>query len=155
MRKLDTIIVHHTVTTEYATQAQVEEMHAKRGISRPGGYHFLLRRDEVNGRVRVVGLRPVEKVGAHDKGQNTGSIGIALAGDFTRHHLETDTWVALCNLVASLKHSFPTITKVEGHRENELPNTPTLCPGFPAASLNEVLDGRWPPTPEADYTRSL
>ena len=70
------IVIHCTATPPnmIVTKELVDSWHKARGWSQIG-YHFLIRR---NGFVEV-GRHP-DEVGAHCKGHNYESIGVALAG---------------------------------------------------------------------------
>jgi len=76
--------------------------------------------------------RPVWEMGAHDGGENRASIGICVAGNYEDGGLPVTTrWQTLIVLCCDLirQHSL-TPDDIYGHRENEPPNTPTVCPGF-------------------------
>ena len=76
MRKINKAIIHCTATREGEdkTVADIRATHLKRNWS-DIGYHFLI---TLNGTVEVG--RPIEKPGAHTKGENLDSIGIAYVG---------------------------------------------------------------------------
>ena len=103
------IVLHCTVTPN-GKKVNVEAMeknHQERGF-KGIGYHFLIQPDGA-----IVETRPVDQVGAHVKGHNTGSLGIALAGTdkftpeqftslrelafdlYLHHHLEK--WAFYCH----------------------------------------------------------
>jgi len=134
MRPINEIIVHCTATrpewmADKPTSAKVAEIdawHRQRGWSQVG-YHYLIDRDGT-----VAAGRPVEKVGAHVKGHNKGTIGVSLIGghgsaetdDFADHYTpEQDA--ALRKLLASLKAAHG-ITKVSAHHDYAA----KACPGF-------------------------
>lgn len=136
MRPLNEIIVHCTATRPdwWATRttaqkvAEVKRWHVQdRGWS-DIGYHFLIDRDG-----KVVAGRPLQTVGAHTQGHNTGTIGISLFGGhgsaatdafFENYTPQQDK--ALRDLITHLMASYPTITKVSGHNEYAA----KACPGF-------------------------
>jgi len=134
MRPINEIIVHCTATrpewmADKPTAAKVAEIdawHRQRGWSQVG-YHYLIDRDGT-----VAAGRPVEKVGAHVKGHNKGTIGVSLIGghgsaesdDFADNYTpEQDA--ALRKLLASLKAAHG-ITKVSAHHDYAA----KACPGF-------------------------
>ena len=136
MRPLNEIIIHCTDTrpnwwSNKTSQEKTEEVrrwHVEdRGWS-DCGYHFLIDRQGT-----VTTGRPLERVGAHVKGHNIGSIGIALlgghggsAGDtFYDHFTEEQEW-ALEGLIISLTKDYPTISKVTGHNQY----APKACPCY-------------------------
>ena len=136
MRPLNEIIVHCTATrpdwwsTRSTAQkvAEVKRWHVEdRGWS-DIGYHFLIDRDG-----KVVAGRPLQTVGAHTQGHNTGTIGTSLFGghgsastdEFFEHYTPQQDR-ALRDLIAHLKAGHPTITKVSGHNEYAA----KACPGF-------------------------
>lgn len=81
MRDINEIIVHCTATRPdwwqgKSTSEKVDEIrrwHVEDRGWRDIGYHYLIDRDGT-----VAKGRPVEQVGAHCKGHNTGTIGISL-----------------------------------------------------------------------------
>lgn len=135
MRPLNEIIVHCTATRPNFMQgtgvdAKVKEVrrwHKDKGWS-DIGYHFLIDRDG-----SVSSGRPLEKVGAHVKGHNTGTIGISLFGghgaaandDFLDNFTE-DQEKALAALLEELQNKYPAITKISGHNQYAA----KACPGF-------------------------
>lgn len=67
-------------------------------------------------------MRPVERAGAHAKGYNERSIGIAYEGGLDEKGWPADTRTeqqkrSLRVLVRVLKEDFPTIERVVGHRD--------------------------------------
>ena len=76
--------------------------------------------------------RPLEKAGAHCKGQNAHSIGICYVGGLDRQGKPKDTRTAaqkaaLLTLIRELRQRFPRAT-VHGHREF----ANKACPSFDA-----------------------
>ncbi len=136
MRLITEIIVHCTATRPEwwagrKTSEKVEEIrrwHVQDRGWKNIGYHYLIDRDGT-----VAEGRPVEQVGAHVQGKNTGTIGIALFGghgsaetdDFSENFTPAQD-KALRELIAKLKSRFRTINKVSGHNEYAA----KACPGF-------------------------
>ena len=117
MRRIDTIIIHCSATPYNSKLDPVAliKSHRKRGFN-GCGYHFYIRRDG-----EICDMRPVERIGAHCKGHNEGSIGICYEGGLDRKGNPADTRTpeqkkALDYLVKTLKKEFP-ITTVAGHRD--------------------------------------
>lgn len=127
MRTITGIIVHCTATrAEWRagskTSAKVSEVrkwHVRDNGWSDIGYHFLIDRDGT-----IAKGRPLEKTGAHVRGHNTGSIGIALFGghggserdQFLDHYTPAQE-IALAKLICDLRSQFPAITKVSGHNQ--------------------------------------
>ncbi len=89
MRKVNKIIIHCTATPE-GRDIPLEEIrrwHLNRGW-RDIGYHFLVQR---NGEVEEG--RPIEQTGAHTKGENFDSIGIAYVGG-VESEKQNGKWIA-------------------------------------------------------------
>lgn len=128
MRNIDKIIIHCTATPEGKdyTVDEIRGWHVRGNGWKDIGYHFVVHLD---GEVSLG--RPVNQIGAHCKGQNASSIGIAYVGGCTpdgKTPRDTRTPAqkkALRNLVAILKHSFPGATV---HCHNEFANK--ACPSF-------------------------
>ena len=136
MRSLHEIIVHCTATPAdwwsgkrtSEKVAEVKRWHVRdRGWS-DIGYHFLIDRDGT-----VAKGRPLEKVGAHVQGRNTGTIGVSLFGghgsaatDKFADHFTPAQETALVKLLADTRKQYPTITRISGHNEFAA----KACPGF-------------------------
>lgn len=71
-------IWHHTLSPDVDI-ATVDKWHKARGFIM-AGYHYLIRANGV-----IENGRPLPFEGAHAKGRNHNSIGIAFAGDFSKH----------------------------------------------------------------------
>jgi hypothetical protein len=138
---LDHLVVHHTAyhstriggTTLEAQShhmRQIERWHLDRGFLAIG-YHFVL-----SPTGRIFRGRPLDRMGAHVKGHNRGTVGIALMGDFER---ERPTLAALAALAAVRTRLVPGGARLPllGHREHS--GQATACPG---RFLTEYLDGR-------------
>ena len=131
MRELKEIILHCTATKEgqdYSVE-QVRKWHLDRGFN-DIGYHFLIRLDGT-----VEAGRPLETVGAHCKGHNANSIGIAYVGGVGKNGSPKDTRTlpqreAMRRLVDDLKQYFP---RLEVHCHNEY--STKSCPCFSVLEL--------------------
>jgi N-acetylmuramoyl-L-alanine amidase len=127
MRDVKRIILHCTATaaSSHIDVATVRKWHKKRGFS-DCGYHYLLHLD---GTIEIG--RPVSIKGAHTKGANFDSIGVAYAGgldDETREPKDTMTVrqeAAFMSLVDSLRTVFGYLT-LHGHNEFST----KACPSF-------------------------
>lgn len=131
MRELKEIILHCTATKEgqdYSVE-QVRKWHLDRGFN-DIGYHFLIRLDGT-----VEAGRPLETVGAHCKGHNANSIGIAYVGGLDKNGRPKDTRTlpqkeSMRRLVHDLKQCFP---RLEVHCHNEY--STKACPCFSVSEL--------------------
>ena len=134
MRPIDEIIIHCSATRPEwragsKTSAKVSEIrkwHKDRGW-RDIGYHYLIDRDGT-----VATGRPVEQVGAHVKGHNTGTIGVCLIGghgssenDRFEDNYTTEQEDTLRGLLTDLGARYG-IDKVTGHNQYAA----KACPGF-------------------------
>lgn len=150
MREIDTIIIHHAAGE--LSFNDVLDMHTKpkkKGGRGWGdiGYHFYIEPVYDSEDAMIIALRvarPLEKIGAHDFGENVGSIGICLWGDWREVKFIRDEdglpvpigliarrmWRQAILLCYDLKRQYPKIRRVLGHKENEPKSTPTACPGF-------------------------
>lgn len=140
MRPVSEIIVHCTATPEDrpVTVAEIDRWHHARGWSGIG-YH------------RVIGLdgerwdgRPIEKIGAHCEGHNTGTIGVVYVGGLAKDgRTPKDTRndaqkAALLAELVDLRERFG-IKKVSGHNEYAA----KACPSFDAsAEYDYLFEGR-------------
>lgn len=119
MRKIDTIIVHHSASSENTTALEIREWHLKRGFS-DIGYHYVIERNGT-----IIGGRPLSKIGAHCTGSNMHSIGICLCGNFVVRIVPQEQLQSLKKLIKALRLVFSKDLLVCGHRDF----ANTLCPG--------------------------
>ena len=125
--KPNRIIWHHTAISFQRLQfAEVDRYHKSRGFPRSSlgfyvGYHYLI---EYDGAVRQA--RVDTEIGAHDAGENYGSIGVCMAGDFTSVYPTDAQAAAAARLCAALvaRWNIPN-TRIEPHRWGDT----TSCPG--------------------------
>lgn len=136
MRPVNEIIVHCSATrrewmADKSLEEQIDEIrrwHVNGNGWSDIGYHYVIGR---NG--RVLPARPLERVGAHVKGHNTGTIGICLIGG--HGSAETDQFLdhftkkqdeTLRTVIDNLMIRYPSIKKVSGHNQYSA----KACPGF-------------------------
>ncbi|TCT39607.1 peptidoglycan recognition protein family protein [Martelella mediterranea] len=130
MRPINEIIIHCTATPEGrpVRVAEINEWHLERGWSGIG-YHRVIHLD---GR-RETG-RPMERIGAHVKGHNTGTIGVVYVGGMNRDFTAAaDTRTpaqkeALLAEIIDLRDRFD-IGKISGHHDYDAGKA---CPSFDA-----------------------
>ncbi len=125
-RRIDKIILHCTATRQGKdyTVDQVRSWHVHDRNFADIGYHYLIRLDGT-----VEEGRPLDKIGAHCKGQNAHSIGIVYVGGLDADGNPTDTRTpsqrnALRSLVTYLKRKYNATV----HCHNEFANK--ACPSF-------------------------
>lgn len=127
MRKIDKIIFHCSATVEgqNISVATIRNWHVKgRGWS-DIGYHYYI---GIDGKINSG--RPVNKIGAHTKGENESSIGVCYCGGLDANKKAKDTRteaqkVAIIKLIKTLKNIYPDAS-LHGH--NEFANK--ACPCF-------------------------
>lgn len=151
MRPISEIIVHCTATradwwsSKRTSEkvAEVKKWHVQQNGWADIGYHFLIDRDGT-----VAKGRPIEKVGAHVQGHNTGTIGISLFGghgssatDKFAQHFTPEQDKALRGLIADLRKQYGAL-KLTGHNQYAA----KACPGF---QVSEWFGGSAAPKPPA------
>ncbi len=140
MRKINKVIVHCTATPEgrETTVEEIRRWHKARGWS-DIGYHYIIYLDGT-----VHEGRPVEKIGAHCKGRNTGSIGISYVGGIDAIHLKPkdtrteEQKASLAHMLKYLKTEFPEI-EIFGHRDF----SKKACPSFDAQTEYKDISNMW------------
>jgi N-acetylmuramoyl-L-alanine amidase len=125
MRHIDEIIVHCTATNRnwfidrdaHEVVEEVRRWHKEERGWSDIGYHFVIHRSG-----QIAAGRPITRNGAHTRGHNKGTIGIALVGgrggaadDDFLDNFTPEQHRELHALIDSLKEEFPTITKVSAH----------------------------------------
>lgn len=131
MRRIDTLVLHCSATPEGrdVTVEQIRKMHLKNGWV-DIGYHYVIHLD---GSIHLG--RPLNQIGAHAAGHNTGSIGICYIGGMDKDNkkaMDTRTpaqQAALLELVQQHIRAFGPL-KIYGH--NQLSNK--SCPCFDVPS---------------------
>jgi len=126
MRQLKKIILHCTATREGQELeiTTIDHWHRKRGWSEIG-YHYVI---YANGFIATG--RDIRKKGAHVKGENHDSVGVAYVGGLDQNLVPTDTMtmkqeLAFLHLVNSLRVVFGELS-VHGHNEY----SSKACPSF-------------------------
>lgn len=130
MRYIREIIVHCTATKPSAkvTVESIDRYHKQIGWGGIG-YHYVVYRDG-----SIHDGRPVEQIGAHCRGHNANSIGIAYVGGIDEDGNPKDTRTqaqrrALRRALKQLKQQFPGAS-IHGHCEY----ANKACPCFDAAA---------------------
>lgn len=136
MRALNEIVVHCSATRRdwmdgarsVDKVAEIRRWHVRDRGWKDIGYHYLIDRNGT-----VVTGRPLETIGAHTQGHNTGTVGVCLIGG--HGSAETDKFEqnftaqqdnALRKVLADLIRKYPSIRKVSGHNQYAA----KACPGF-------------------------
>lgn len=126
------IVIHHTVTRDREALLDLEEIRRYHTAPKPRGrgwsdigYHWVV--EQVGRSVYAAAMaRPMYRIGSHVGGHNTGSIGVALVGDWSRREPPVACYNATAELCAALCRSM-------GIRSNQIfPHRhfrSTLCPG--------------------------
>ena len=136
MRKINKIILHCTATPEGRPTSvkDIRSWHKARGFS-DIGYHYIV---HIDGSISKG--RPEEKQGAHVKGHNKDSIGIAYVGGIDKNNfqpLDTRTEKqksSLHGLIMNLMKDYPDAT-LHGHNEF----SSKACPSFDVSKEYENI----------------
>lgn len=127
------IIIHHTHNPNLDLQS-THKLHIEKFKWAGIGYNYLIEKDG-----RIFEGRGL-KVGAHAKGNNKDSIGIALVGNFDVKIPEEIQMKPLIKLCLSFMYEYDIeVSKVIGHRELE--GVTKSCPGelFDMVKFREML----------------
>ena len=130
MREINKIIIHCSATPEGRDDktSDIKRWHLNKGWS-DIGYHYVI---ELDGSVNMG--RDIDRIGAHTKGYNTGSIGICYVGGMDenmKHPKDTRTAKqkeALVCLIDDLRKTYGELS-VHGHNEFSA----KACPSFNVA----------------------
>ncbi|MDX1493539.1 MAG: peptidoglycan recognition family protein [Longimicrobiales bacterium] len=121
------IVLHHTVTSDGETLLDLEAIRRyhmeQRGWS-DIGYHWVV--EKVGGVYAAIMARPAYRTGSHTKGRNTGSLGVALVGNWSRFPPPEAMLFRTAELCAVLCR-MNGIPKTKIYRHSDF--RPTLCPG--------------------------
>lgn len=127
------VVIHHSATGYDVGAARIHEWHLGNGWAGIG-YHYVITKQGI-----IETGRPEDVIGAHAIGANGNSIGVCLAGDFSKERPTDIQLQALSWLIGNIRTRYPSL-KVAGHKDF----TPTACPGdlFPWDKLNSLLTGK-------------
>ena len=125
MRKIDSIILHHT-QTDYDTFDRVKKYHTKNLGWSDIGYHYFI---ELDGEIKEG--RSLLTKGAHCYGHNRTSIGICLVGNTKFNDEQFQSLKRLLVLLMDTRKI--TKNKIYGHNEF----SKKACPGFPVSLIRE------------------
>ena len=141
MREINKIIVHCS-DSDFGDADTIDHWHKKRGWDGIG-YHYVITNGVIqphtnyslahDGLIQVG--RPIEKQGAHCRGENKTSIGICLIG---RHHF---TAIQLCTALPILLHYYMREYSLDqkqvfGHRDF---NDKKTCPNIDTVLLRQMI----------------
>ena len=136
MRELERIILHCTATRagEQINVKQIDKWNRDRGWSEIG-YHYVLYADGT-----IATGRDIRKKGAHVKGHNHDSVGVAYVGGLDKNKTPKDTMtmqqeMAFLHLVNSLRVVFGAMS-VHGHNEY----SSKACPSFDVQEKYKFLN---------------
>jgi len=130
MHALNTLVVHHSASALDGVR-DIQRLHMQTRGYADIGYHFLIGGDGLIYAGRDVGAR-----GAHTGGANTGTLGVALLGNFERSDPARAQLDSLRQLGAYLAAAYA-LTHLAGHRDFQ-PGA-TVCPGAGLAPLLPAL----------------
>lgn len=142
MRSINRVIIHTTATLpgQDIGVEEVDRWHKARGW-KGCGYHFICR---LNGNLEVG--RPLSEVGAHTKGENFDSIGIAYVGGLDDEGNPADTLFdcqreTIQKLLDSLAVVLNKDLQIFGHRDY---NSGKSCPCFDARTVFGICASKDP-----------
>lgn len=120
MREITKIYVHHSALPRDKGIDEIRKLHLARGFE-DVGYHFVI---DNNGKIWKG--RPIEKEGAHVKGDNVDSIGVCVCGNFEIEEPLPSQVKALEKLILTLCKKLGKL-EILGHRD--FSQSDTVCPG--------------------------
>jgi len=130
MRPISKIICHHTASPDTTPADTIRHWHVDGNGWSDIGYHWVVRKTPA-GTWTIDPGRPEARTGSHDGGENKGSLGIVVSGDYSDHPLPERAEIALCALIAAKCIQYGVkVEDVVGHGEYEPDDTPTRCPGY-------------------------
>ena len=136
MAKIEYLVVHHTATPLSTTVEELRRMHVDERGWKDIGYHWVVRVNKHSIAITEEGrpqdgddhLEPWE-YGAHVRGSNSKSLGIAVVGNFSDYPMapiiQKELLATLTKLCLHL--SLSPEKAIRGH--NEMPDTATECCG--------------------------
>ena len=118
---LRTIVIHHSALAPTFGVAQIQRLHiTQRGFA-DIAYHFVIDADG-----KIFEGRSIQVRGAHVAGANTGSVGVALLGNFEESAPPEIQVSAMHDLIDHLCAAYRRLTHLAGHHDF---NFDSVCPG--------------------------
>lgn len=142
LAQIDYLVVHHTATPTSWTVEQLRRLHVEQNGWRDIGYHYVIRLNEKGRAITEIGrvhdgdnsLDPWE-YGAHVRGSNSRSLGIATVGDWTKDPIDPkirrELVAELARLCVDLE--LEPMDSIRGHKE--MPAAATSCPAIDMDAL--------------------
>lgn len=119
LNQIDKIIIHHSGTTSGSPESYARHHVETRGW--PGiGYHYVIQKDGT-----IYQTNRWETVSYHTSGQNTGSIGVCLTGNYNTQQPPQAQMNAAAKLVRYLRNNIQQGLMLNQHRQYQQ----TSCPG--------------------------
>ena len=127
----DKIIIHHTAVDQDQSAETIHDFHKNTRGWNGIGYNYLIRHDGTIEEGRGLG-----KQGAHAKGQNSSSVGIAITGNFDNGTPKEAQMESLVKLIKYIRSQYGDIP-IYGHTDFAAKS----CPGdnFPWKKLEKML----------------
>ena len=136
MRPIDEVILHCTATPwgREVDIAEVRRWHTQGNKWRDVGYHYLI---QLDGSLQVG--RPIDEAGAHVRGRNASTIGVAYVGGLQSDGTPADTMTpeqeeTFEHLFFALQLTLGRPLELSGHCDHDKKKK---CPGFSVAA-------KWP-----------
>ena len=149
MRKIERVILHCSATKEHQDidAATIRTWHTSTPRNWSDiGYHFVVKLDGT-----IESGRPINRAGAHTKGQNKDSIGICYVGGldcsgYPKNTLTAEQRRAIKRLCRALCLVLNQPLSLHGHREYSA----KACPSFEVAEVFGPLQ-QWMACPDISY----
>lgn len=139
MSRWKRIAVHHSADHDDARVdlADYDAWHRARGWLRIG-YHYVV--EQIDGRYWALQGRPAFMAGSHSQGENSDTLGVCFAGNFSVETMPHEQLVVGAELVAGLCH-MNGIPSANIFRHEDMPGAQTECPGttFPWVELLRLV----------------
>ncbi|MBL7997936.1 MAG: N-acetylmuramoyl-L-alanine amidase [Candidatus Kapabacteria bacterium] len=125
MRKIHSIVIHHSASAKTSTPNEIRGWHKQRGFD-DIGYHAIIYKT-AGGWILAPG-RNESIVGAHCKGFNTGTLGVVICGNYETETMEEPARALLFDVLLRWckTYKIPS-SEIFGHRDKG--TTATACPG--------------------------
>lgn len=139
MREIKRIVCHHTASKPTTTPDEIRVWHVDGNGWSDIGYHWVIYQGATDWVIEPG--RPEARTGSHAKGANADSLGVVVAGDYTKGPLPESAEIMLCAFIASKCRQFGlTEADVYGHREVMRPGY-TECPGYSMDKIRARVGG--------------
>jgi N-acetylmuramoyl-L-alanine amidase len=132
--RITDLVIHHSAAPQHFGAFDFAEWHIGKNGWPAIGYHYVI---ESDGKIYLTNYHT--SISYHTGGHNSYTLGICLAGDFTKYAPAKQQEDSLVWLLRKLKRELPNAEEIKGHRDYKS----TTCPAIDIAPIKAKAEKRY------------